>query len=70
MPRKNITPHITWLRLADLTERYGCSPSTIWRWSKTRPAFKAIKIGPNTTVFSLQAIEEFEAQQMEIANRG
>jgi len=60
-----------WLRLGDLTERYSCSPSTIWRWSKHRAAFpKPVRLGPNTIAWSLAAVEEFEAQQIESGKRG
>lgn len=53
-----------WLRLTDLTDRYNCSASTIWRWSKNRASFpKPVKLGPNTVAWSLSAIEQFEVRQ-------
>ncbi|WP_353884996.1 AlpA family phage regulatory protein [uncultured Phyllobacterium sp.] len=59
-----------WLRLGDLTERYSCSPSTVWRWSKSRATFpKPVRLGPNTIAWSLSAIEEFEASQKEDSSR-
>jgi predicted DNA-binding transcriptional regulator AlpA len=65
MPRTNITSNIIWLRLADLTERYGCSPSTIWRWSKNRVDFpKPVRLGPNTVAWETRLVLEFEARQM------
>lgn len=62
--RTDFHPNTIWLRLADLTERYSCSASTIWRWSKNRAEFpKPVRLGPNTVAWSRLAIEEFEANQ-------
>ncbi len=60
-----------WLRLTELTDRYNCSASTIWRWSKNRPSFpKPVRLGPNTVAWSLAAIEQFEARQEVSSHRG
>ncbi len=39
-------------------------PATIWRWVRSRPEFpKPFKIGEATTVWDLEAIEQFIATQ-------
>jgi predicted DNA-binding transcriptional regulator AlpA len=39
-------------------------PATIWRWVRSRPEFpKPFKIGEATTVWDLEAIEQFIAIQ-------
>lgn len=64
---RNLNHNTVWLRLADLTQRYSCSASTIWRWSKNRAEFpKPVRLGPNTVAWSLSAIEEFEAIQKSV----
>lgn len=52
-----------YLRLPTLCERLGISKSTVWRWSGDPDnAFpKPIKLGPGTTVWKVEEIEEWEA---------
>lgn len=67
MSAENIPSSKTiWLRLGDLTERYSCSPSTIWRWSKNRADFpKPVRLGPNTVAWDANRILMWEANQQE-----
>ena len=60
------------IRIADLTttkDRKGLlpiSPATWWRWVKEGKAPAGFKLGPNTTVFDLDQVEAFLAQQAEV----
>jgi len=55
-------------QLATTRKHHGIlpvGPATIWRWVRTRPEFpKPFKIGEATTVWDLDAIEEFLARKM------
>ena len=60
------------IRIAELTttkNRKGLlpvSPATVWRWTKEGKFPAPFKLGPNTTVFDLDLVEAFLAQQAEV----
>lgn len=39
------------------------SPATVWRWVSEGKSPKPFKLGPNTTVWDLDQVEAFLAQQ-------
>ena len=53
-------------RLAEITTsknktgRYPVSPATWWRWTKSGYAPAAVRLGPNTTAWSLTSLEAFD----------
>jgi prophage regulatory protein len=59
------------IRIADLATtrnrkgRLPVSPATIWRWVAAGKFPAPFKLGPNTSVFDLDLVEEFVAQQAE-----
>lgn len=58
------TTSATHIRVKPLAERLSVSVATLWRWAKTRPDFpKPIKLGPNTTVWSLAAVDAWMTSQ-------
>lgn len=46
--------------------RLPVSPATIWRWVKEGKFPAPFKLGPNTTVFDLDQVEEYVALQAEV----
>ena len=60
------------IRIADLATtknragRLPVSPATVWRWVKEGKFPAPFKLGPNTTVFDLDQVEAFVAQQAEV----
>lgn len=47
-----------------LSERFGVSRTTPWRWAKTDPTFpKPITLSPGCTRWRLTEIEAWEAQK-------
>jgi prophage regulatory protein len=56
-------------RIKDLATTKGkpgllpVSPATVWRWIKEGKFPAPFKLGPNTTVFDLDRVEAFLAQQ-------
>ena len=60
------------IRISDLASTKGkpgllpVSPATLWRWVKEDRFPAPFKLGPNTTVFDLDQIEAFLAQQAEV----
>ena len=60
------------IRIADLTTtkakqgKLPISPATWWRWVKEGKAPAPFKLGPNTTVWDLDQVEAFLAQQAEV----
>lgn len=60
------------IRIAELTTtkdrkgRLPISPATWWRWCAEGKAPKSFKLGPNTTVWDLDEVEAFLAQQAEV----
>ena len=60
------------IRIADLATtktksgRLPVSPATVWRWVKEGKFPAPFKLGPNTTVFDLDPVEAFLAQQAEV----
>ena len=60
------------IRIADLATtktkkgRLPVSPATIWRWVAEGKFPAPFKLGPNTTVFDLDQVEAFLAQQAEV----
>ena len=59
------------IRIADLAStkhkpgRLPVSPATVWRWVKEGKFPRPFKLGPNCTVFDLDQIDAFLAQQAE-----
>lgn len=56
-------------QLASTKNRPGLlpvSPATVWRWVREGKMPKPFKLGPNTTVFDLDQVEAFLAQQAEV----
>jgi len=47
----------------DKAGKLPISPATWWRWVAQGKAPKPFKLGPNTTVWDLDAVEAFVAQQ-------
>lgn len=53
-------------RLNDITSskgkpgRYPVSPATWWRWVSSGYAPPGLRLGPNTTAWSLASLEEFD----------
>ena len=56
----NASPGI-YLTDRDLAARYGVSRVTIWRWSAAQILPEPIKIGPSTTRWKLDEIEQRDA---------
>lgn len=60
------------IRISDLASTKGkpgllpVSPATLWRWVKEDRFPAPFKLGPNTTVFDLDLVEAFLAQQAEV----
>ena len=56
-------------RISDLATTKGkagrvpVSPATVWRWVKEGKFPPPFKLGPNTTVFDLDQVEQWLAQQ-------
>jgi prophage regulatory protein len=42
--------------------RYPISAATWWRWVKERKAPQPVKLGPNTTVWSEEQLDAWDAQ--------
>ena len=59
------------IRIADLAStklkagRLPVSPATLWRWVAQSKFPAPFKLGPNTTVWDLDQVEAFLAQQAE-----
>ena len=57
------------IRIGDLAStpkkagRLPVSPATVWRWVKEGKFPAPFKLGPNTTVFDLDQVDAFLAQQ-------
>jgi prophage regulatory protein len=57
------------IRISDLATtknkpgRLPVSPATVWRWVAEDRFVKPFKLGPNTTVWDLDQVEAFLAQQ-------
>ncbi len=54
------------LRVNAVAHRYDTTASTIWRWSReARFAYlnfpKPLKIGPNTTVWGIDELDDYDA---------
>lgn len=47
----------------DLSRRYSVSRATPWKWAKSGILPKPKRIGPNTTRWDLDEIEQFEAKK-------
>jgi predicted DNA-binding transcriptional regulator AlpA len=60
------------IRIADLTTtkvkqgKLPISPATWWRWVAEGKAPAPFKLGPNVTVWDLDQVEAFLAQQAEV----
>lgn len=58
-----------YIRINDLASTKGKpgrlpnSPATVWRWSKLGLFPKPFKLGPNTTVWSIDQVDAWVAQQ-------
>lgn len=46
----------------DLARRWRVSRVSIWRWSEQGKLDKPMKLGPNTTRWSLEAVSRFESR--------
>jgi prophage regulatory protein len=46
--------------------RLPVSPATVWRWVAQSKFPAPFKLGPNTTVWDLDKVEAFLAQQAEV----
>ena len=44
--------------------RYPCSAATWWRWVSSGAAPAPVKLGPNTTVWDLDRLDEWDAQKI------
>lgn len=61
------------IRIADLATtkdragRLPVSPATVWRWVAQSKFPAPFKLGPNTTVWDLDQVEAFLAQQAEVS---
>ena len=59
------------IRINDLATTKGkpgrlpVSPATVWRWVAEGRFVKPFKLGPNTTVWDLDQVDAFLAQQAE-----
>ncbi len=57
------------LRVGRVAARYDTTASTIWRWSR-EPRFKKlnfpkpIKIGPNTTVWADEELDNYDQERL------
>ena len=57
------------LRVGRVADRYDCTTSTIWRWSR-EPRFahlkfpKPVKIGPNTTVWADEELDTYDQRRL------
>ena len=47
----------------DLASRYGVSKQTVWYWLRIGKLNKPIKLGPNSTRWTIETIEQFEADR-------
>lgn len=55
------------LSVKDLSDRYGVSVATIWRWTAERSDFpKPIKLGIGCTRWRIEDLEAFEAIAREV----
>jgi prophage regulatory protein len=63
------------IRINDLASTKGkpgrvpVSPATVWRWVKEGKFPPPFKLGPNTTVFDLDLVEQWLARQAEGAEQ-
>ena len=52
-----------YLSVKEVAKRYGVDPSTIWRWSRKKPAFPdPHKFGPQTIRWKITDLEAWENQ--------
>lgn len=52
----------------DVALRYGVTPNTIWRWSRTDPDFpKPVQLTPGCTRWMLADLEAWEASKRPVA---
>ena len=47
----------------DLASRYGVSKQTVWYWLRIGKLNKPIKLGANSTRWTIETIEQFEADR-------
>lgn len=60
-PSSLLPPEERYLDVRQTASRYSSSPTTLWRWVKTRPDFPSpVKIGPGCTRWRLSDLLEFE----------
>ena len=56
-------------RVNAVADRYGCTTSTIWRWSR-EPRFshlgfpKPVKIGPNVTGWAVEELDVWDQRRL------
>ena len=46
----------------DLAKRWNVSRVSVWRWCDLGKLAKPVKIGPNTSRWTREAVEQFEAR--------
>jgi len=51
-----------YLSIKQLTQRYGVSPATIWRWVNEGVLPKPHKLGPATTRWHVDDLQAFESR--------
>lgn len=54
-----------YLSAREVSQRYGVGIATVWRWSAEGVLPRPIKVGPNSTRWSVPALEEHDARLVE-----
>jgi predicted DNA-binding transcriptional regulator AlpA len=49
--------------------RYPCSAATWWRWVARGDAPAPVKLGPNTTAWDLDRLDEWDAKKIAAAQK-
>ena len=57
------------LRCREVCELLGISPSTLWRWGRSKHFPTAIKLGPNTVAWSEAEISDWLLKQRKAKER-
>ena len=59
----DLKPHIQFLRVGEVAERYGVSRTTIWRWVKDTDFPEPVKLANHSTRWKVAALQAWEASQ-------
>ena len=60
-PQENLKTPTIWASDIQISQRYGVSRCTVWRWAKERRLPPPVKIGPSITRWRLtEVIEKLE----------